>query len=66
MVKFKKDIMARPKAEWHTNKRKTTELKKESFKDLKNIREKFENQTFVKGPKNKREEKKDRKNGSNF
>lgn len=38
LVKFKKDIMARPKNEWHMTKKKTTELKKESFKDLKNIK----------------------------
>jgi len=42
MVKFKKEIMSRPKTEWHTTKKKAVELKKESKKDLKNIRSNFE------------------------
>jgi hypothetical protein len=59
MVKFKKDIMSRPKAEWHTTKKKATELKKESKKDLKNIRSNFEGQ--LPSQPRKRDLKKDQK-----
>ena len=57
MVKFKKDIMSRPKAEWHTTKKKATELKKESKKDLKNIRSNFE--SAIPSQPRKRDAKKD-------
>jgi hypothetical protein len=41
-VKFKKEIMSRPKSEWHSSNKQRTELKKDSKKDLKNIRNKFD------------------------
>lgn len=42
IFKYKKDIMSRPKNEWFTTKKKTDELKKESKKDLKNIKSNFD------------------------
>jgi ATP-dependent RNA helicase DDX27 len=59
LVKFKKDIMSRPKAEWHSTKKQATELKKESKKDLKNIRSNFEG--HVASQPRKRDVKKEQK-----
>lgn len=42
IIKHKKEIMSRPRAEWHNNRKEKLELKRESFKDLKTISEKFE------------------------
>lgn len=41
MIKYKDEIRSRPKAEWKTSKKEKQEIKQESFKDLKNIKEKF-------------------------
>jgi len=43
IIKHKKEIMSKPRAEWHTDKKSKLELKRESFKDLQNIRDKFDN-----------------------
>ena len=68
LVKFKKDIMSRPKAEWHTTKKQATELKKESKKDLKNIRNNFEVQLASQPRKRdvKKAQKEQAKSGSKF
>ena len=42
MIKYKADIYSRAKAEWHTNRKAKLQLKRESYKDLKNIKEKFD------------------------
>jgi hypothetical protein len=42
MIKYRAEIKSRPRAEWHTNRREKLELKRESFKDLKNIKEKYD------------------------
>jgi len=42
MIKYKADIAARPRAEWHSTKKEKRELQMESFKDLDNIKDKFE------------------------
>jgi hypothetical protein len=42
MIKYKADIQARPRAEWHKNRREKLELKRESFADLKNIKDRFD------------------------
>ena len=51
--------MSRPKSEWHTTKKKETELKKESKKDLQNIKSNFEEKiaTYVKKREQKKEDK---------
>ena len=67
LVKYKHEIMSRPKSEWFTTKKKTDELKKESKKDLKNIKSNFEGQLATMAPlfkgqgKKKRDQKKDAK-----
>jgi len=64
MIKHRSEIMSRPRAEWHTNRREKLELKRESYKDLANIKEKFDNHgkkpQEAKG-KNKNEKKRDKK-----
>jgi len=42
MIKYKAEIFSRAKAEWHTNRKSKLLLKRESYKDLKNIKEKFD------------------------
>ena len=42
MVRFKDEIMSRPKAEWHKTFKEKKELRKESKKDLKNMGTKFD------------------------
>lgn len=42
MIKYRSDIQSRPRAEWHKNKKDKLELKRESFKDLQNIKQKFD------------------------
>lgn len=41
MVKFRDEIMSRPKTEWHKSYKEKKDLQKESKKDLKNVGEKF-------------------------
>jgi hypothetical protein len=41
MIKYREEIKARPRAEWTTNRREKLETKRESYKDLKNIKDKF-------------------------
>ncbi len=63
LIKYKADIMSRPKAEWHSNRREKLEIKRESYNDLKNIKEKFDNhgkKVQEKG-KSKNEKKRDKK-----
>jgi hypothetical protein len=43
MIKYKAEIHSRARAEWHTNRKAKLELQRESYKDLKNIKEKFDN-----------------------
>ena len=42
MIKYKADIFSRAKAEWHTNRKAKLQLKRESYKDLQNIKDKFD------------------------
>ena len=42
MVKYKDEIMSRPKAEWHKNYKEKKDLRKESKKDLKAVADKFD------------------------
>jgi hypothetical protein len=42
MIKYKAEIHSRARAEWHTNRKAKLELQRESYKDLKNIKEKFD------------------------
>lgn len=65
LVKYKKDILSRPKSEWHTTKKHANELKKESKKDLKHIKENFEGQIDSYVVK-KRDEKKQSKFGNDL
>lgn len=64
MIKYRSEIQSRPRAEWHSNRREKLEIKRESFADLKNIKEKFDNHgkkpLDPKG-KNKNEKKRDKK-----
>lgn len=59
-MKYKKDILSRPKNEWHSTKKHTKDLKVESRKDLKNIKENFEGQvaTYFDKDIKKRDKKK--------
>lgn len=64
MIKYRSEIQSRPRAEWHSNRREKLEIKRESFADLKNIKEKFDN--HGKKPqdpqgKNRNEKKRDKK-----
>ena len=42
MVKYRDEIMSRPKTEWHKSYKEKSELRKESKKDLKNVGAKFD------------------------
>lgn len=42
MIKYKDDIMSRPKNEWHKSYQEKKDLRKESKKDLKNTGNKFD------------------------
>ncbi len=42
MIKYKDEIMSRPKAEWHKNYKEKKDLRKESKKDLKAVADKFD------------------------
>ena len=42
MVKYKDEIMSRPKAEWHKSFKEKKDLRKESKKDLKSVGQKFD------------------------
>ena len=42
MIKYKDEIMSRPKSEWHKTLKQKKDLRKESNKDLDNIKEKFD------------------------
>ena len=64
MIKYKSEIKSRPRAEWNSNRREKLEIKRESYADLKNIKEKFDNhgkKVQEKG-KSKNEKKRDKKN----
>lgn len=54
-IKYRAEIQSRPRAEWKTSKKEKQEIKQESFKDLKNIKEKFI------GKSDKKEWQKDKK-----
>ena len=62
MIKYKADIFSRAKAEWHTNRKAKLELQRESYKDLQNIRDKFDSNVTSTGKQanknNKNREKK--------
>ena len=40
LIKFKNEIMSRPKTEWHSSNKQRAELKRDSKRDLQNIRRK--------------------------
>jgi ATP-dependent RNA helicase DDX27 len=62
MIKYKEEIMSRPKAEWHRTMTQKKELRKEARKDIANIRERFDNTlTTVNKNKKKRELKREEK-----
>ena len=42
MVKYRDEIMSRPKTEWHKTFKEKKDLQKESKKDLKNVGSKFD------------------------
>ena len=42
LIKHREEIRSRPRAEWHSNKKDKLQLKRDSFKDLQNIKQKFE------------------------
>ena len=44
IIKYKDEIMSRPKKEWFTGNKRRNEVAKESKEDLKNIRKNFEDQ----------------------
>ena len=59
-MKFKDEIMSRPKAEWHKSFKEKKELRKESKKDLKDLGNRFDEalaQTGKNAKQRKREEK---------
>ena len=64
IIKYKAEIHSRVRAEWHTNRKAKLALQRESYKDLKNIKEKFDSNmsTMSKskqsGKNNQRREKK--------
>ena len=49
IVKYKDEIMSRPKTEWHKSFREKKDLRKESKKDLKNLGSKFDESLTVMG-----------------
>ena len=62
MIKYKDEIMSRPKSEWHKTFKQKKELRKESNKDLSNIKDKFDAQLQqVNKNKKKREKKREEK-----
>ena len=62
MIKYKDEIMSRPKNEWHKTFKQKKDLKNESHRNLKDIREKFDAQlTQVNKNKQKREKKREEK-----
>ena len=42
LVKYKDEIMSRPKTEWHKSFKEKKDLRKESKRDLKNVGSKFD------------------------
>lgn len=60
MVKYKSEIMSRPKKEWHVGNNQKKELQKESKKDLANIKSKFDDHAIGTGQR-KREQKREQK-----
>lgn len=44
MIKYKKEIMSRPKKEWFVGQKRRNEVAQESKADLKNIRKNYEDQ----------------------
>lgn len=62
MVKYKDEIMSRPKTEWHKTFKEKKDLRKESKKDLKDMGKKFDESLTGMGKQQKlREKKKQRK-----
>ena len=58
MIKYKEEIMSRPKKEWFVGNKRRSEVAKESKQDLKNIKTKFEDQlTNQERNKHKRDKK---------
>lgn len=58
MVKYKDEIMSRPKPEWHVNYKENKDLQKASKKDLKEIGTKFEDSLFQLSKEQKSRDKK--------
>lgn len=42
VIKYKDEIMSRPKTEWHKSFKEKKDLRKESKRDLKNVGSKFD------------------------
>ena len=62
MIKYKDEIMSRPKNEWHKTLKQKKELRIDSTKDLGNMREKFDAQlSQVNKNKKKRDQKREEK-----
>jgi len=49
IIKYKDEIMSRPKTEWHKSFKEKKDLQKESKKDLKNVGTKFDESLVVMG-----------------
>jgi ATP-dependent RNA helicase DDX27 len=60
MIKYKADIMSRPRAEWHNSRKDKLTLQRESRKDLTHIKENFEKNLEHNKGKNKKEREKKR------
>ena len=62
MIKYKDEIMSRPKSEWHKNFKEKKELRKQSHKDISNIKDKFDSQiSQVNKNKRRRDQKREEK-----
>ena len=61
MVKHKAEIMAKPKAEWHSSKKQKQQLKRDSYKDLQNIKDKFDSTKSTNVKEKSKEKKREKK-----
>ena len=61
LVKYKDEIMSRPKAEWHKSFKEKKDLRKESKKDLKTVSQKFDDSLLPAKQQKLREAKLQRK-----
>ena len=54
LVKYKDEIMSRPKTEWHKSFKEKKDLRKESKRDLKNVGSRFDESLGQMGNKKQR------------